>query len=127
MATKRFGGKMTLVFAGRKFEIIGSCQLDTVGKSRTAAATASGLVYSTEEMKPGTLTVEILETISGPDFNEVFELRDENLTLIEQTARTMHVMPESEMTGEIQRDRKTGQVSGIAFAFRADGYRETPL
>ncbi|MBN9459059.1 MAG: hypothetical protein J0I54_20695 [Bosea sp.] len=127
MATKRFGGKMTLIFAGRKFEIIGNCELDTLGKSRDSKATASGKPYSTEEMLPGKLTVDILETISGPDFRDVFDLVDENLTLIEQTAKRMHVMPETEMTGTIKRDRKTGQVSGVEFSFPVDGYQETAL
>ena len=127
MATKRFGGRMTLVFAGTKFELIGNVELDTIGKTREAKATASGQPYSTEEMTPGMLTVEILETISGPDFRGFYELKDEALTLIEQTAGVMHVMPASEMTGGIKRDRKTGAVSGVAFAFRADDYRETSL
>lgn len=127
MTCKRFGGKMTLTYAGRKFEIIGNVELDTLGKSRETRSTSSGFLYSTEEMKPGTLTVEVLETISGPSFNEIFELCDENLTLVEQTARVMHVCPQATMTGDVKRDRKTGAVSGLMFAFRADQYRETTL
>lgn len=124
---KRFGGKMILTFAGRKFEIIGNCELDTVGKTREPKATSTGLVYSTEELMPGMLTVEVLETISGPDFREVYDLSDEPLTLVEETAKRLHVCPAAEMTGAIKRDRKTGQVSGIAFSFRADDYKETAL
>ncbi|MEN5084258.1 hypothetical protein ABE438_17395 [Bosea sp. TWI1241] len=127
MTCKRFGGKMTLSYAGRKFEIIGNVELDTTGKTRETKATSSGMLYSTEEMMPGLLTVEILETISGPSFNEVFDLCDENLTLIEQTARVMHVCPRATMTGSVKRDRKTGAISGVMFAFRADEYRETSL
>lgn len=127
MATKRFGGEMILIFAGTKFEIIGNVELDTIGKTREAKATATGKPYSTEEMMPGMLSVEILETVSGPDFKNYFELVDENLTLIEKTAKRMHVCPAAEMTGTIKRDRKTGQVSGIEFSFNAADYLETPL
>lgn len=127
MATKRFGGEMILIFAGTKFEIIGNVELDTVGKTRDPKSTATGTPYSTEEMMPGLLTVEILETVSGPDFKNYYELVDENLTLIEKTAKRMHVCPAAEMTGAIKRDRRTGQVSGIAFSFKAADYQETPL
>jgi hypothetical protein len=125
MTCKRFGGKMMLTFAGRKFEIVGNVELDTLGRSRDTKSTASGMLYSTEETKPGLLTVEVLETISGPSFNEIFELCDENLTLVEITARVMHVCPQATMTGDVKRDRKTGQINGLMFAFRADQYRET--
>lgn len=127
MATKRFGGEMTLIFAGQKLEIIGNCELETMGKTREAKATATGMPYSTEEMKPGMLTVEILETLSGPDLRTLYGLVDENLTLIEKTAKRMHVCPAAEMTGDVKRDRKTGQVSGVAFSFKASDYQETPL
>jgi hypothetical protein len=127
MTCKRFGGKMILTFGGRKFEITGNVELDTTGKTRETKATASGMLYSTEELKPGTLTVELLETISGTAFNGLFDLCDENLTLMEVTARAMHVCPKATMTGEPKRDRKTGQISGLVFAFRADEYKETAL
>lgn len=127
MTCTRFGGKMILTFAGRKFEITGNVELDTLGKTRETKSTASGMLYSTEELKPGLLTVELLETISGTAFNGLFELCDENLTLVEVTARKMHICPKATMTGDVKRDRKTGQISGVMFAFRADEYKENAL
>lgn len=127
MTCKRFGGKMILTYGGRKFEITGNVELDTTGKTRETKATASGMLYSTEELKPGFLTVELLETVSGNAFNGLFDLCDQNLTLVEVTARTMHVCPKATMTGDVKRDRKTGQISGVMFAFRADEYKETAL